>query len=114
MTSDVAWRILGKHIPWLVSLMVTVPKGTAVEVFCNPEGTILAAHHPTEGATIRLCVVTSPALEHCYAIRPQGPDFVDDDGQVIPASQLAARLTRDITDMKNGGAEWGWELKPAE
>jgi hypothetical protein len=46
-----------------------------------------------------------------YGIRRNGNSFVTDEGEEIPQAQLASSLTQYIIDMKDGGAEWGWEFK---
>jgi hypothetical protein len=106
-----AWKIIGSNLQTLVSVMVTVQKGAQVEVFCDPSGKSFSFSKPSRDASIKLCSVTAPDLEGCYAIRPKGNSFVTDDGEEIPQAQLAFRLTQYITDMKDGGAQWGWEFK---
>lgn len=90
--------------------MVTVQKRAQAEVFCDPSGKSFSFSKPSGDASIRLCSVTAPHLEGCYAIRPKGNSFVT-DAEEIPLAQLAFRLTQYITDMKDGGVEWGWEFK---
>jgi hypothetical protein len=46
-----------------------------------------------------------------YGIRRNGNSLVTDEGEEIPQAQLASSLTQYIIDMKDGGAEWGWEFK---
>jgi hypothetical protein len=111
MNQNEAQKIIDSNLPTLVSLMVTVQKGTQVDVFCDPSGKSFSFSKPSGEANIKLCSVTAPDLEGCYGIRREGNSFVTDEGEEIPQSQLASRLTRYITDMKNGGAEWGWEFK---
>jgi hypothetical protein len=111
MNETQAWKIVGANLPTLVSLMVTVQKGTQVDVFCDPQGRNFSFSRPSAEANIKLCAVTAPDLEGSYGIRRKGTSFVTDEGEEIPESQLASRLTTYITDMKDGGAEWGWEFK---
>jgi len=111
MNDNEAWRTIGSNLPRLVSLMVTVQKGTHVDVFCDPSGRNLSFSKHAGDANIKLCSVTAPDLEGCYGIRREGNSFVTDEGEEIPRDQLASRLTQYITDMKDGGAEWGWEFK---
>ena len=111
MNDDEAWKIIRSNLPTLVSVMVTVQKGAQLQVFCDPSGKSFSFSKPSGAANIKLCSVTAPDLEGCYAIRPKGNSFVTDEGEEIPQSQLASRLTQYITDMKDGGAEWGWEFK---
>jgi hypothetical protein len=111
MNDHQAWKIIGSNLETLVSVMVTVQKGAQVEVFCDPSGKSFSFSKPSGDASIKLCSVTAPDLEGYYAIRPKGNSFVTDDGEEIPQAQLALRLTQYITDMKDGGAEWGWEFK---
>jgi hypothetical protein len=93
--------------------MVTVQKGAEVEVFCDASGKKLSVSKPSGEANIKLCSVTAPDLEGSYGIHRKGDSFVTDDGEAIPQAQLASRLVQYITDMKDGGAEWGWEFKPS-
>jgi hypothetical protein len=111
MNNDEALRIISPNPPQLVSFMVTVHKGIQLDVFCDSAGKSFSLAQPSGVANIKLCSVTAPDLEGCYGIRRQGNSFVTDDGEEIPPSQLASRLTQYVTDMGNGGAEWGWEFK---
>jgi len=111
MNSDQGWKIIESNLPELVGLMVTVHKGSSIDVYCDPSGSNLSFSKPSGDANIRLCTVTAPDLEGSYAIHQDGNSFVDDDGEKIPKDQLAAKLTEYITNMKNEGAEWGWEFK---
>jgi hypothetical protein len=111
MNDNQAWKIIGFNLQTLVSVMVTVQKGAQVDVFCDPSGQSFSFSKPSGSANTKLCSVTAPDLEGCYAIRRKGNLFVTDEGEEIPQAQLASRLTQYITDMKDGGAEWGWEFK---
>jgi len=111
MNDDQALRIISSNLPKLVSLMVTVQKGTQVDVFCDPPGTCFSFARPSDAASIKLCSVTAPDLESHYGIYPKANSFVTDDGEEIPTDQLASRLTEYIVNMRNDGAEWGWEFK---
>ena len=111
MNDRQAWNIIGSNLQTLVSVMVTVQKGVQVDVFCDPSGQSFSFSKPSGDASIKLCSVTAPDLEGCYGIRRKGNSFVTDEGDEIPQAQLASRLTQYITDMKDGGAEWGWEFK---
>ncbi len=111
MNNDQALKIIGSNLPQLVSLMVTVQKGTQVDVFCDPPGKCLSFARPSDAANVKLCSVTAPDLEGCYGIRRAGNSFVTDEGEEIPKDQLASRLTEYIVGMRDGGAEWGWEFK---
>jgi hypothetical protein len=108
-----AWKIIGSNLPNLVSLMVTLQKGNQVDVFCDASGKSVSLSKPLGEANIKLCSVTAPDLEGSYGIRLKGNSFVIDDGEEIPPGQLASHLTQYITDMKDGGNEWGWEFKLA-
>jgi hypothetical protein len=111
MNENEAWKIIHLNLPKLVNLMVTVQKGTEVDVFCDAPGKNLSFSKPLGEAKIKLCSVTAPDLEGSYALHRRGNSFVTDDGEEIPQAQLASRLTQYITEMKDGGAEWGWEFK---
>lgn len=111
MDSGRAWQIIGANLGKLVGLMLTVQKGTWVDVFCDPTGTNLSFSTPSGTANIKLCGVTAPDLEDSYDVHPSGTGFVNGDGEQIPKEQLATYLVQSITGMKDGGAEWGWEFK---
>lgn len=111
MNDRQAWTIIGSNLQTLVSVMVTVQQGAQVDVFCDPSAKSFSFSKPSGDANVKLCSMTAPDLEACYGIRRQGNALVTDDGEDIPQAQLASRLTQYITDMKDGGAEWGWEFK---
>jgi hypothetical protein len=111
MNSDQAWKIIDSNLLKLVSLMITVPKGSWVDVFCDQSGKNLSFSKPSADANTKLCSVTAPDLAGSYGIVQEGNSFVDDEGGKIPKDQLAAWLTEYITNMKNEGNEWGWEFK---
>jgi uncharacterized membrane protein len=111
MNSDQAWKIIDSNLPKFVGLMVTVAKGSWVDVFCDQSGKNLSFSKPSAVATIKLCSVTAPDLVGSYGIHQEGNYFVDDEGGRIPNDQLAAHLTEYITNMKSEGNEWGWEFK---
>ncbi len=111
MNSDQAWRIIGSNLARLVSLMVTVQKGNSVDVFCDQLGKSFSFSKPSGEANTKLCSVIAPDLASHYGLRQKGSSYVDDDGGEFPQDQLASRLTEYITNMKNEGAEWGWEFK---
>jgi hypothetical protein len=113
MNDRQAWNIIGSNLQTLVSVMVTVQKDAQVDVFCEPSGKRFSFSKPSGDANIKLCSVAAPDLEGSYGIRRKGNSFVTDEGEEIPQTQLASRLTQYITDMKDGGAEWGWEFKLA-
>jgi hypothetical protein len=111
MNEREAWKTIDSNLPKLVSLMVTVQKGAHVDVFCDASGKSLSFSKPTAEANIKLCAVTAPDLEGSYGVRRKGNSFVNDDGEEIAPAKLASYLTKFITDMKDGGNEWGWEFK---
>jgi len=111
MNEREAWIIIDSNLTKLVSLMVTVQKGTQVEVFCDASGKSLSFSEPLGEANIKLCAVTAPDLEGSYGVRRKGNSFVNDDGEEIAPDKLASYLTQFITGMKDGGNEWGWEFK---
>lgn len=111
MNDQQAWNIIGSNLRTLVSVMVTVPKGAQVDVFCDLSAKNFSFSTPSGDANIKLCSLTAPDLEGCYGIRRNGNSLVTDEGEEIPPAQLAPRLTQYITEMKDGGAEWGWEFK---
>jgi len=106
-----AWQIVDANLDKLVSLMLTVPKGTSVDVFCDPTGNVLSFSNPTGAANLKLCAVSSPDLEGSYGVHPRGSGFVNDDGEEIAKDQLPAYLVQYIKGARDGGAEWGWEFK---
>ena len=114
MNEDQAWKIINFNIPQLVSCMVTVQKGAQVDVYCDPSGHNFAFSKPSGEASMKLCSVTAPDLAGCYGVYPQGDSFVTGDGEAIPKDQLARWLAESITQMKNEGAEWGWEFKVSD
>ena len=111
MNEREAWSIIEANLPKLVTLMVTVPKGTQTDVFCDASGKSLSFSKPQGAANIKLCAVSGPDLEGSYGVRRKGNSFVNNDGEEIAPDRLASYVTQDITDMKNGGNEWGWEFK---
>src|SRR5208283_1910711 len=111
MERQKAWQIIGTNLYKLVGVMLTVRKGTSIDVFTDTTGANLAVSHPSGTATIKLCSVTAPDLEGSYGVHPSGTAFVNDDGEEIPRDQLAAYLVQYILGAKDGGAEWGWEFK---
>jgi len=111
MNEREAWIIIDSNLTKLVSLMVTVQKGTQVEVFCDASGKSLSFSKPSGEANIKLCAVTAPDLEGSYGVHRKGNSFVNDDGEEIAPDKLASYLTQFITGMKDGGNEWGWEFK---
>ncbi len=106
-----AWQIIGVNLDKLVGVMLTVQKGSWVDVYCDSAGTTLSYPGPSGSANIKLCAVTAPDLEGSYDVHSSGGDFVNGDGEKIPKGQLAAYLAQSIAGMKDGGAEWGWEFK---
>ncbi|MDA4123277.1 MAG: hypothetical protein OK456_08880 [Thaumarchaeota archaeon] len=111
MDSQRSWAIIGANLGKLVELMLTVPKGTSVDVFCDPTGKILSFSGPSGPANLKLCAVSPPDLDGSYGVHPQGSGFVNDDGEEIPKDQLPAYLVKYIEGARDGGAEWGWEFK---
>ena len=111
MDETPAWQIIDANLDKLVNLMLTVPKGTSVDVFCDTTGKVLSFSNPTGPANLRLCTVGPPDLEGSYGVRPRGGGFVNDDGEEITKDQLPAYLVQYIKGAKDGGAEWGWEFK---
>lgn len=111
MDSQTAWKIIGANLDKLVPLMLTVQKGSSVDVFCDLTGANLAFSSPSGLAIIKLCSVSAPDLEGSYGVHPRGNSFVNDDGEEIPREKLAAYLVDYIVGAKDGGAEWGWEFK---
>jgi hypothetical protein len=111
MDSEQAWKVIGESIDELVAVMLVVPEGDQIEVFCDQTGTKLSFSEPSSTAHIRLCVVTAPDLKGNYGISPRGDGFANDEGEEIPKGQLAAYLAQYIAAAKDGGAEWGWEFK---
>jgi hypothetical protein len=91
--------------------MITVQKGSSVDVFCDPAGRNLSFSKPSGDANIKLCSVTAPDLEGSYGVHQKGNLFFDDEGAEIPRDRLATYLTEFITKMKDEGNEWGWEFK---
>jgi hypothetical protein len=106
-----AWQIIGANLDKLVNLMLTVPKGALVDVFCDSTGKVLSFSSPSGAANLKLCSVSPPDLVGSYGVHPQGSGFVNDDGEVIPKDQLPAYLVNYIEGARDGGAEWGWEFK---
>ena len=111
MDSNQAWKIIDSNLQKLVTLMITVPRGSSVDVFCDQSGKNLSFSKPSSDASIKLCSVSAPDLVGSYGVHQEGNSFVDDEGGKIPNDQLAAWLTEYITNMKNEGNEWGWEFK---
>jgi len=111
MNNDQAQKILNSNLATLVSFMLRVQKGMQVDVFCDSLGKSFSFSKPSGEANIKLCSVSAPDLEGNYAILRRGNSFFTDEGEEIPEGQLVSRLTQYITNMRDGGAEWGWEFK---
>ncbi len=108
-----AWRIIGANIPKLANVMVGIPKGTWIDVYCDSAGKILSFSEPKGEASIKLCSMTAPDLERSYDVHKKGEQFFNGDDEEIPKEQLPNYLAESIVGMKDGGAEWGWEFKLA-
>src|SRR5271155_5729471 len=106
MENRQTWKIIESNLAELVALMITVPKGAKVDVFCDPAGKKLSYPKPSGDASIKLCSVTTPDLGN-YGLRPDGDAFVTDDGEKVANDRLVAYLTECTVNMKDGGAEWG-------
>lgn len=106
-----AWQVIGANIPELSKLMLTIPQGSSVEVYCNVSGTKLSFGHPDGTANLRLCSVTAPNLEFSYDIHKEGGKYYTGDGDEILGDRLPGLLASYIMGMRDGGAEWGWEFK---
>jgi len=63
MNTDQAWKIIEANLPKLVNLMITVQKGTWVDVFCDSSGKNLSFPKSSGDANIKLCSVTAPGSE---------------------------------------------------
>jgi hypothetical protein len=111
MNNDQAQKIINSNLATLVSFMLRVQKGTQVDVFCDLSGKSFSFAKPSGEANIKLCSVNAPDLEGSYAILRRGNSYFTDEGEEIPQDQLASRLTEYITNMRNEGADWGWEFK---
>ncbi len=99
------------NIDQLVAVMLAVPKGGSVDVYCDAAGKNLSISKPTPTAILKLCSVTSTDLERYYDITPRGDGYVTGDGEEIPRDKLKDYLVESIRGMSDGGAEWGWEFK---
>lgn len=113
MTDEQKWRIVASNLAKLVDLMITVQKGTWVDVFCDPTGKNLSFSKPSDGASIKLCRVTAPDLAGRYELRQEGDFYVNYDEERIPKDQLGTYLTKYQTSPMKDGAEWGWEFEVA-
>jgi hypothetical protein len=113
MDDQQAYQIIFENLDQLVGVMLTVPKGGSVDVYCDGTGKNLSISKPTPASSVKLCSVTFPDLEGSYDITPQGTGYVNGDGEVIPKDKLKAYLVESIAGMRDGGAEWGWEFKLA-
>lgn len=92
--------------------MVTIPKGSWVDVYADPSGKRFSFSHPDGDANIKLFSMTCPDLERSYDIQKKGDlYFYSDEEEGIPAAKLPEVLAQYIRGMKDGGAEWGWEFK---
>jgi len=111
MNSNQAWGIIGNNIDKLVEVMLTVKKGSWVDVYCDPAGTNLSFSQPSGAANVKLCSMTAPDLADSYGVHSRGDGYANDDGEEIPREGLAAYLVQYINGAKDGGAEWGWEFK---
>jgi hypothetical protein len=114
MKNEEAWKIIQSNLPKLAGFMITLEKGTWVDVYCDPMGKDISFSKPSGAASVKLCGVTAPDLGH-YGLQRQDDFIVSDDGcddPKVPSGQFAAFLAQRILDMaRDGGAEWGWEFK---
>ncbi len=111
MNNDQALKIINFNIATMVSFMLRVQKGTQVDVFCDASGKNFSFAKPSGEANLKLCSVSAPDLEGSYAILRKGNSYFTDEGEEIPQDQLASRITEQITNMRDEGADWGWEFK---
>jgi hypothetical protein len=110
MDNEDAWRIIELNLLKLVDVMVALKKGTSIDVFCNQDGSQLSFSNPSAQANLKLCRMNAPDLEGTYDIHQEGSFFVNGGGERIPRDKFPGYLTQCIRDMKDGGAEWGWEF----
>lgn len=106
-----SYQTILDNLEQLVGVMLTVPKGGSVDVYCDPAGKNLSISKPTPVASVKLCSVTSTDLERYYDITPRGDAYVTGDGEEIPREKLKDYLVESIRGMSDGGAEWGWEFR---
>jgi hypothetical protein len=114
MDEQRSYGIILDNLDQLVGLMLTVPKGGSVDVFCDAAGKNLSISKPTPTSNLKLCSVTSTDLESHYDVRQRGDGYVTGDGDEIPKDRLRGYLVESIRGMSEGGAEWGWEFKVTE
>lgn len=111
MDDQRAYRVILENLDQLVGLMLSVPKGGSVDVFCDAAGKNLSISKPTPSSNVRLCSVVSTDLESYYDVTPRGDGYVNGDGDEIPREKLKDYLVESIRGMSDGGAEWGWEFR---
>lgn len=107
------YRIILDNLDQLVGVMLTVPRGGSVDIYCDASGKSLSVSKPTPSANVRLCSVTATDLERYYDVTPRGDGYVTGDGDEIPKEKLKDYLVQSIRGMSEGGAEWGWEFRIA-
>lgn len=107
------YRIILDNLDQLVGLMLTVPKGGSVDVYCDVAGKNLSISKPSGASSVKLCSVVATDLKAYYDVSPSGNGYVTGDGEAIPKEKLKDYLVESIKGMSDGGAEWGWEFKVA-
>jgi hypothetical protein len=111
MDEQRSYGIILENLDQLVGVMLMVPKGGSVDVYCDAAGKNLSISSPTPTASVKLCSVTSTDLESHYDVTPRGDGYVTGDGEKIPKDKLKDYLVDSIRGMSDGGAEWGWEFR---
>lgn len=105
------WKIIGANIPLLADVMVTIPKGTWMDVYSDTEGKNFSFSKPSGQADIKLFSMTAPNLEASYDVHLRNGRYFTGDDEEISRADLPRYLADCMKGMKDGGNEWGWEFK---
>lgn len=108
-----AWNTIFANLPELAKKMLTLQKGTWLDVYCDVSGKKLSFSKPAGDANVKLASMTATDLEANYDIRPDGADYITGDGEKISKDELPNYLARMIKNIRDDGSEWGWEFRLA-
>lgn len=106
-----AWKVLAANISDLTGKMLSLEAGQTADVYYDPDTMRVSVGAPRGANDFKIAVMSGPNLASDYDIRKEGDYYVDGDGQKFSRDEFPSVLARMIEDMRDGGAEWGWEFK---
>ena len=108
------WHVLCAHISDLTEKMLSLEAGQTADVYYDPVARRVWAGEPGGENAVKIAVMSGPNLAPHYDIRKEGDYYVDGDGQKFSRAEFPGVLARMIKDIRDGGAEWGWEFNLCE